>query len=129
MGNSLQECSFKCFYTLMTFGRLHCVMLDWFYCCQFPVGNSWHCSLFSIGIHFQQYCFLLDSCTVCSKLAECLLGWPPSFQSTNTDIMKLRGFTITFFIIHLYVYDGSKSQIKKHKNQSLRTCNFTIEQM
>ena len=64
----------------MTFGRLGCVMLDWFYCCLFPVGNSWHCSLFSIDIHFQQYCFLLDSCTVWAKQTEYLLGWPQSLQ-------------------------------------------------
>ena len=73
-------CSFPFFSTLMTFGRLGCVMLDWFYCCLFPVGNSWHCSLFPIDIHFQQYCFLLDSCTVCAKQTEYLLGWPQNLQ-------------------------------------------------
>lgn len=75
-----RPCSFPLFSILMTFGRLCCVMLDWFYCCLFPVGNSWHCSLFSIDIHFQQYCFLLDSCTVCAKQTEYLLGWPQSAQ-------------------------------------------------
>lgn len=73
-------CSFPFFSTLMTFGRLGCVMLDWFYCCLFPVGNSWHCSLFPIDIHFQQYCFLLDSCTVGAKQTEYLLGWPQNLQ-------------------------------------------------
>lgn len=67
-------------YTLMTFGRLNCVMLGWFYCCLLPVGNSWHCSLFSIDIHFQQYCFLLDSCTVSASQAEYVPHWPPSFK-------------------------------------------------
>lgn len=80
----------------MTFGRLNCVMLDWFYCCLLPVGNSWHCSLFSIDIHFQQYCFLLDSCTVCASQTEYLPCCPQSLKSTNTKISKICICYLTF---------------------------------
>lgn len=93
---SLLVCAFTFFYALMTFGRLNCVMLDWFYCCLLPVGNSWHCSLFSIDIHFQQYCFLLDSCTVCASQTEYLLCCPQSLKSTNIKISKICIYYLTF---------------------------------
>lgn len=89
-------CAFTFFYTLMTFGRLNCVMLDWFYCCLLPVGNSWHCSLFSIDIHFQQYCFLLDSCTVCASQTEYLPCCPQSPKSTNIKIGKICIYYLAF---------------------------------
>lgn len=89
-------CAFTFFYTVMTFGRLNCVMLDWFYCCLLPVGNSWHCSLFSIDIHFQQYCFLLDSCTVCASQTEYLPCCPQSLKSTNITISKICICYLTF---------------------------------
>lgn len=92
----LRMCFYFFFYTVMTFGRLNCVMLDWFYCCLLPVGNSWHCSLFSIDIHFQQYCFLLDSCTVCASQTEYLPCCPQSLKSTNITISKICICYLTF---------------------------------
>lgn len=106
-------CAFTFFYTLMTFGRLNCVMLDWFYCCLLPVGNSWHCSLFSIDIHFQQYCFLLDSCTVCASQTEYLPCCPQSLKSTNVKISKTCIYYLTF---SNYYFDIISQQM----NQALK---------